>query len=604
MVTSAISSDAACAALTGAGVSSSGCAPAAAPDVVPTALLILDGWGIAPTGPGNAPACAATPHLDALLAACPHAQLSASGRSVGLPEGYMGNSEVGHLNIGAGRVVYQDMTRIDVALEDGSFATNAVFSELLAAIKRRNGRLHLVGLLSDGGVHSHIRHLEGLCSLADAAHVPTRVHCLMDGRDTSPTSGLDFVCQLEAHLATLADARIASLVGRFYAMDRDKHWERVEQAWNLLVHGQGAAGDPSANSQSGQNAPFTSAKAALEASYAANITDEFLKPVYLNVGDAPGMIDGDGLFLFNFRADRMRELTQAFVEPAFSAFARGPMPDFSGIASMTAYEASFTIPVAFPKDAVTGGLGETVSRLGLRQLRLAETEKYAHVTYFFNGGREEPFIGEDRILVPSPREVATYDLKPSMSAPEVTEKFVEAWHSGLYDFVVCNLANGDMVGHTGIMAAAIEACAVVDVCVGRMVEAVRARGGRMLIIADHGNCEAMLTPEGKPQTAHTTNPVPCILVDAASPARVLRNGKLADVAPTLLGLWGFALSPAMTGADLTSDMAGNMASNMAGAKLAGTNMPNTAMPSSDAGSEKSAKTSTDANSEASEVRRG
>ncbi|MGE9986640.1 2,3-bisphosphoglycerate-independent phosphoglycerate mutase [Desulfovibrio sp. SGI.169] len=515
--------------------------------MTPTLLLILDGWGLAAPGPGNAPYLAPTPHLDSLNARCPHARLMASGRAVGLPEGYMGNSEVGHLNIGAGRVVYQDMTRIDVALEEGSFAANPVLGELLAAVKKSGGRLHLAGLLSDGGVHSHIRHLEAICDMAARADVPVRIHAIMDGRDTDPKSGVGFARALEEHIKNQPRTRIVDLVGRFYAMDRDKRWERVKAAWDLLARGQ---------SDGGRVAP--DAVAALEASYAEGVTDEFVKPVLCaggrgasGAGEPAGMADGDALFLFNFRADRMRELTQAFIEPDFRGFERGAPPRLAGVASMTSYEASFGIPVAFPKEAVTLGLGEAVSRAGLRQLRLAETEKYAHVTYFFNGGVEEPFPGEDRILVPSPRDVPTYDRKPAMSARQVTDRFVEAWNKGIYDLVVCNLANGDMVGHTGVLEAAVEACAVVDECVGRMVSAVEERGGRMLIIADHGNCEVMLTPEGRPHTAHTTNAVPCILLEPDGALRELGDGRLADVAPTLLGLWGLKPPASMTGRNLT-----------------------------------------------------
>jgi 2,3-bisphosphoglycerate-independent phosphoglycerate mutase len=506
--------------------------------MTPTLLLILDGWGIAAPGPGNAIARSDTPNLDALTARCPHSRLISSGRAVGLPEGYMGNSEVGHLNIGAGRIVYQDMTRIDVALEDGSLAANTALNDLLKRVKASGGRLHFIGLLSDGGVHSHIRHLEALCDLAAKAAVPARIHCVMDGRDTDPESGAGYVRDLEAHIKNLPDARIADLVGRYYAMDRDNRWDRVNIAWDALVRGKADVGESPAR--------------ALAASYAAGVTDEFARPVRFDLGDAPGIVDGDGVFLFNFRGDRMRELTRVFIEADFTEFDRGARPGLSGIVSMTPYDAHFAVPVAFPKETVTLGLGETVSRQGLRQLRLAETEKYAHVTYFFNGGREEPFDLEDRILVDSPRDVPTYDLKPAMSAREVTDKFVEAWDKGVYDLVVCNLANGDMVGHTGILAAAEEACAVVDECVGRMARAVEARKGRMLIIADHGNCETMLTGDNRPHTAHTTNPVPCILLEPDNAVSALADGKLADVAPTLLALWGLPLSPPMTGQPLAT----------------------------------------------------
>lgn len=504
--------------------------------MTPTLLLILDGWGLAAPGPGNAPDAAKTPHMDALFAACPHARLAASGRAVGLPEGYIGNSEVGHLNIGAGRTVYQDMTRIDVEIEQGTLDSNPVFQDLLRMVKARGGRLHLAGLLSDGGVHSHIRHLEALARIAAEQGVPVLVHCFMDGRDTAPQGGAAYLRELTRALAALPSARIATLIGRYYAMDRDNHWERVVDAWNLLVHGQGShCADPAA---------------AAEAGYAAGLTDEFLKATCVDADMLPDgrILDGDGLFCFNFRADRMRQLVKAFTLPEFDGFARGHVPALAGMASMTSYDSSFTIPVAFRKESLHMGLGETVSRAGLKQLRLAETEKYAHVTYFFNGGHEEPFPGEDRVLVNSPRDVATYDEKPAMSAREVTDRFVEKWPD--YDLVICNLANGDMVGHTGKMQAAVAACEVVDECVGRMITAVRTRKGRMMIIADHGNCEAMLDKDGKPQTSHTTNPVPCILLDENLDVH-LHDGKLADVAPTLLKLWGMDIPAEMTGAVLT-----------------------------------------------------
>lgn len=513
--------------------------------MLPTLLLILDGWGIPPEDSdkkGDAPLQAKTPNLDALFRNKPFSRLTASGRAVGLPAGYMGNSEVGHLNIGAGRIVYQDMTRIDVAIEDGSFVANPVFNDLFGKVEKAGGRLHLIGLLSDGGVHSHIDHLENLCKLAAGKGIPVRIHCIMDGRDTDPQSGIGYIEKLQKCIKKLPDVKIADLIGRFYAMDRDKRWERVKEAWDLFAHGV---------SDAGLAAP--DAMAALQASYAAGVTDEFVKPVVLenghNPGEAAGMANGDGLFFFNFRADRMREIVAAFINADFKDFDRGVVPKLCGVASMTPYEATFNIPVAFPKEPVDEGLGEVVSKAGMRQLRLAETEKYAHVTYFFNGGVEDPFPGEDRILVQSPKDVPTYDLKPAMSAREVTEKFLEAWNSGKYDFIVCNLANGDMVGHTGNLKAAEEACEVVDECVGKMVEAVENRGGRMLLIADHGNCETMLTPEGRPHTAHTTNPVPCLLIE---PGRkmVLKDGKLADVAPTLLGLWGMQPSSKMTGVNL------------------------------------------------------
>lgn len=509
--------------------------------MIPTLLLILDGWGIVQDDKnGAAPFLANTPNLDALFKNAPNSMLNASGRAVGLPEGYMGNSEVGHLNIGAGRIVYQDMTRIDVAIEDGSFAENPVFNDLFKKVKKSGGCLHLIGLVSDGGVHSHIHHLENLCRLCASHKIPAAVHCILDGRDTDPQSGIDFINNLENSIKNLQDVQIKDLIGRFYAMDRDKRWERVKEAWDLFAHG---------ISDAGLSAP--DAKTAIASSYKAGITDEFLKPVILDNAKNmhKGMANGDGVLFFNFRADRMREIVSAFISANFDGFDRGKMPELCGVASMTPYDATFDIPVAFPKEAITDGLGETVSKAGLKQLRLAETEKYAHVTYFFNGGVEDPLPGEDRILVPSPRDVATYDLKPAMSAREVTQKFLEAWNSGKYALVVCNLANGDMVGHTGSLEAAREACEVVDECVGKMVNAVEGKGGRMMIIADHGNCETMLTPDGRPHTAHTTNPVPCILIEPGREV-TLENGKLADVAPTILGLMGLAPNEKMTGKNL------------------------------------------------------
>ena len=508
--------------------------------VRPTLLLIMDGWGIAPQGPGNAPYVAKTPNLDALMAKYPHTELIASGLDVGLPKGYMGNSEVGHLNIGAGRIVYQDMTKIDLAVEHGELPKNQVLNDLFAKVEAAHGRIHFIGLLSDGGVHSHINHLIALCKLATSRGLPVAIHCIMDGRDTDPKSGIGYVQQLEAAIKDLPNCQIVDVVGRFYAMDRDNRWERVEQAWRLIVEGQAES-------------THETAEACLKDSYSHDVTDEFVKPSLVASDAKPGLHDGDGIFMFNFRADRMREITRALFDASFDKFKpQGAMPKISGIASMTSYDKTFDIPVAFPKDPVEMGLGELASKMGLHQLRLAETEKYAHVTYFFNGGVEEPFANEKRIMIPSPKDVPTYDLKPAMSAREVTATFVQEWSSGEHDLVIVNLANGDMVGHTGILPAAIQACEVVDECVGKMVEAVLARQGRMIIIADHGNCEVMITPEGGPQTAHTTNPVPCILVDDSLKA-TLKPGRLADVAPTILGLWGLDVKAPMTGEKLAGE---------------------------------------------------
>ncbi|MCL1985330.1 MAG: 2,3-bisphosphoglycerate-independent phosphoglycerate mutase [Betaproteobacteria bacterium] len=508
--------------------------------ITPTLLLILDGFGLAPAGPGNAISLAKTPHLDRLSAACAHTSLAASGRDVGLPAGYIGNSEVGHLNIGAGRVVYQDMTRIDVAVETGELDNNIAFLHLLNDIKNKNARLHLMGLLSDGGVHSHIGHVKALARIAHAHGVETLVHAFTDGRDVPPGSGGDYLADLHGTLKELGSCRIASVCGRFYAMDRDKRWERVCEAFEMLVHGKGVVADD--------------AVSGFRAAYAAGESDEFVKPILVReLPGAPNTLrDNDGIFFFNFRADRMRELVRAFL-PDFVEFERGVLPKLSSMASMTAYDASFSLPVAFPKEALHMGLGEVLSQMGKKQLRLAETEKYAHVTYFFNGGIEDPLPGEDRILVPSPRDVETYDLKPAMSAEEVTGRFLEAWKSGLYSLVVCNLANPDMVGHTGVLRAAVAACETVDVCVGRMLEAVTGSGGRACITADHGNVECMLDAHNAPHTAHTMNRVPFILAEPGGATPQLREGRLADIAPTILSLWNVPQPSEMTGWPLTRE---------------------------------------------------
>ncbi len=506
--------------------------------LTPTLLLILDGWGIAPAGDGNAPFLAKTPHMDMLYATAPHCQLEASGRAVGLPQGYIGNSEVGHLNIGAGSVVYQDMTRIDLAMESGLLATNAAFTDLIQKCQEGSKRLHLAGLLSDGGVHSHYKHMQTLVSAAVDAGLEVFIHCFMDGRDTAQQGGVEYLRILEEFLAPYAGkAHIASVCGRFYSMDRDTRWERVGQAWNMLVHGQSAH----------KELDEKTARGIMQACYEQNIFDEFIPPTLL-VQEGTWQ-NGDGLFLWNFRADRMRELVQALTLPSFDNFDRGVVPAFTGIVTMTSYDSTFTLPVAFPKENLTQGLGEVVDSWGCQQLRIAETEKYAHVTYFFNGGRETPFSGEERILVPSPRDVATYDLAPAMSCQEVTTRCIEALKSEKYTLVVCNLANGDMVGHSGKIEATMQACQVVDDCLGQFIQAIRHIQGRMLVIADHGNCETMLDNEGHPQTSHTTNPVPCILFEATerkSPV-CLRHGKLADVAPTLIKLWNKDIPASMSG---------------------------------------------------------
>lgn len=506
--------------------------------LTPTLLLILDGYGLAPAGPGNAASLARTPTLDRLLALPGVTSLAASGRAVGLPEGFIGNSEVGHLNIGAGRVVYQDLTRIDMAVENGELFRNPALLDLCAAVRERGGRLHFLGLLSDGGVHSHIDHLIALLKLAHEQNVPALVQAFMDGRDTAPTAGAGYVERLSPVLEATG-GRLATLCGRFYAMDRDKRWERVETAWNLLAHGQGERVDDPV--------------AALREAYAAGETDEFIKPrLCLNPAEA-AIRSGDGVFFFNFRADRARELVTVFINDKFEGFDRGERPDLAGAASMTSYDASFAIPVAFRKENLVQTMGEVVSNLGLKQLRIAETEKYAHVTYFFSGGREEPFEGEDRILVQSPKDVATYDLKPEMSAREVTDKLLRAWNSGQYTFAVCNLANPDMVGHTGVLKAAVTACEVVDACLARIESAVLGSGGRLCITADHGNVESMTGPDGAAQTAHTTNRTPLIIEEGGGRSvQLAGGGKLGDIAPTLLALWGVPRPDAMSGNVLTA----------------------------------------------------
>ncbi|WP_029458314.1 2,3-bisphosphoglycerate-independent phosphoglycerate mutase [Solidesulfovibrio alcoholivorans] len=506
--------------------------------MTPTLLLILDGWGLAPAGPGNAVTLARTPNLDRLLAAYPGTTLACSGRSVGLPDGFMGNSEVGHMNIGAGRVVYQDMTRIDIAVEEGKLAANRVLADLAAASRAAGGRVHLMGLVSDGGVHSHLNHLKALvAAFAALGQKDVCIHAFLDGRDTPPQSGVGYVGALESFLRELGAGRIVSLTGRFYAMDRDKRFERVAEAYAALTEGTGE--------------PFTDPVAAVEAAYAAGQTDEFVKPRVLAGGEGV-LRDGDAVFFFNFRADRARELTAALTRDDFDGFARNVRPKLSGFATMTEYDGSFGLPVAFAPETVSDVLGEVYSRAGLTQLRLAETEKYAHVTYFMNCGREEPFPGEERILIPSPRDVPTYDLKPEMSARAVTDAFIGALPKG-HALAVVNLANCDMVGHTGVLPAAITAVETVDACVGRIAAAALSAGWRMCVTADHGNAEEMIAPGGGPMTAHTLNPVRFVLVDDARKNAKLVPGKLGDIAPTILRLAGLPVPAAMTGANLVAE---------------------------------------------------
>lgn len=503
---------------------------------VPTLLLILDGYGIAPAGSGNAVKLAHTPNLDKLLGMPGSTQIDASGRAVGLPDGYMGNSEVGHLNIGAGRVVYQQMTRIDVAIEKKELDTNPVLLDVLRKVKQADGRLHLLGLLSDGGVHSHIRHLEALLSIIKEHNVQVILHLFTDGRDTGPTDGLKFMKRITTFLQKTKSGEIGTVCGRFYAMDRDKRWDRIKVAWDALVHGIGLR--------------IKNPIEALEEAYSSGETDEFLKPKIIGDPNEVCVQDNDALIFFNFRADRARELVTSFIMPNFDAFDRGKVPYLSGIATMTIYDNHFDVPALFTQDNIEQTLGEVVSDLGLSQLRIAETEKYAHVTYFFSGGREATFPGEERILVQSPKDVVTYDLKPEMSVMEVTKCLLEAWNSEKYSFIVCNFANPDMVGHTGNIKASIAALEAVDKCVGRIEEAVSKRNGCFILTADHGNVEEMLDRSGQPQTAHSCNPVPLVILLDGKPLTLRSGGKLGDIAPTILSIWNAPIPKEMTGNSL------------------------------------------------------
>ena len=507
--------------------------------VHPVVLLILDGFGCREATPDNAIALARKPNWDRLLASCPHTSIDASELAVGLPGGQMGNSEVGHLNMGAGRVVYQDLTRIDLAIRNGEFATNPVLRDAAAAAAATGTALHDLGLVSPGGVHSHERHVAAMVELAAAEGVARIcVHAFLDGRDTPPQSADGALATLDAVCARHPGARIASIIGRFYAMDRDKRWERVQAAYDLIVDGRAAHRAPSA-------------AAGLAAAYARGETDEFVaSTAIVGPGAAPAtMADGDTVVFMNFRADRAREITRALTDPAFDGFPRARVPKLARFACLASYGDEFAaLPVAFAPQSVANGFGEFLAKCGLTQLRIAETEKYAHVTYFFSGGTETPYPGEDRILVPSPR-VATYDQKPEMSAGEVTDRLVAAIAGGTYDAIVCNYANGDMVGHTGNLAAATAAVETLDTCIGRVVDATRKAGGEVLITADHGNAEQMFDPQtGQPHTAHTLNLVPCLYVGRR--AQMADGGALSDIAPTLLAMLGIAPPAEMTGHSL------------------------------------------------------
>jgi 2,3-bisphosphoglycerate-independent phosphoglycerate mutase len=489
--------------------------------------VILDGWGLAPPGPGNAVEQAETPVFDELWRTYPHTQLTACGRAVGLPEGQMGNSEVGHLNLGAGSIVRQDLTRIDDAIAQGAFARNSVLREACAAA-RGTGRLHLLGLVSKGGVHSGWDHLRACVELARAEAVPDVVlHAFTDGRDTLPDSGAGYVEEAERW-----GARIASVSGRYYAMDRDRRWDRTKLAYDAIVHGK-AEHDAA------------SGVAAVRAAYERGETDEFIKPTL--VGEEGRIREGDAVLFFNFRPDRARQLTRALGEPDFAEFERGDAPRVH-LTTLTQYHEDWDYPVAFPPERPEVTLASVLAERGIAQLHVAETEKYAHVTYFFNGGEEDPEEGEERCLVDSPRDVPTYDKKPEMSAAAATDAFVERWRDGDYGFAIINFANPDMVGHTGVIPAAVAAIEAVDAQLGRLVAAVHEKGGACIVTADHGNADNMLEPDGSPNTAHSLNPVP-LIVTAEVPA--LRDGGiLADVAPTAIDLLGLERPAAMTGETL------------------------------------------------------
>jgi 2,3-bisphosphoglycerate-independent phosphoglycerate mutase len=503
----------------------------------PVMLIIRDGWGINPRGrqfaeaDGNATLLAKTPYHDYLYQTYPGSSLSASGMDVGLPDGQMGNSEVGHLNLGAGRIVYQDFTRINKAILDGELATSPVIRAAFDSAK--SSRLHFIGLVSDGGVHSHQDHLIALTKEAFNFGVKDiLIHAITDGRDTSPTGGAEYLSTVKGAVKTTG-ATIATVIGRYFAMDRDKRWERTKLAWDAIVLGQGEVVDGSLED-------------AIRKRYQEGETDEFLKPLIASHPNQQRIRDGDVIFFFNFRADRARQLSRAFLFPDFDGFDRTVQPKVHFV-TMTEYDITFPCPVAFQQQTLDNILGKVVSEAGRKQLRIAETEKYPHVTYFFNGGIEVPFAGEDRVIVPSPK-VATYDLKPEMSAFEVTAEVVNRLKD--YDLVILNFANPDMVGHTGVVEAGIKAVETIDQCVRQVLEALLAAGGKAIVLADHGNCELMRNPDGSPNTAHTTNLVHCIFVAADAAEYRLKDGILADVAPTLLELLGLPAPKEMTGHSL------------------------------------------------------
>ena len=499
----------------------------------PLALIIMDGFGLRKETEGNAIAAAKHPNLDRLWATCPHTQIGASGMDVGLPDGQMGNSEVGHTNMGAGRIVYQELTRITKSIEDGEYLSNPVLLHAMENAKKPGAVLHLMGLLSDGGVHSHIHHLFGLIEMAKKMGVEkVYIHCFMDGRDVPPTSGAEYIEELQKELEKTGVGKIATVSGRYYAMDRDNRWERVVKAYDAMVNGEGVkAPDPAAM---------------MRQSYADGVTDEFIVPAVVTEGAE--VKSGDSVIFFNFRPDRARELTRTLVDPDFAGFERkkGFFP--LTYICMTQYDATMpNVEVAYAPQSLANTFGEYISKNGLTQLRIAETEKYAHVTFFFNGGVEAPYPGEDRALIPSPK-VATYDLQPEMSAYLVTDEVVKRIRSGKYDVIILNYANCDMVGHTGVFEAAVKAVEAVDTCLGRTLAAIEEMGGRAFVTADHGNADMMTDEEGNPFTAHTTNPVPFIAVGFPEGTKLLpHGGRLADIAPTMLQALGLPQPAEMTG---------------------------------------------------------
>jgi len=506
----------------------------------PVVLMILDGYGLNDNCEANAVCEGRTPIMDQLMSQCPFVKGQASGLAVGLPDGQMGNSEVGHLNMGAGRIVYQELTRITKSIKDGDFFENKAFMEAVENCKKNDSSLHMFGLVSDGGVHSHNTHIYGLLELAKRNGLDkVYVHCFLDGRDTPPTSGKEYVADLEAKMNEIGVGKVATVAGRYYAMDRDRNWDRVQKAYIALTRGEGVQAD--------------SATGGIQASYDDGKTDEFVMPLVVMDHGAPTATikDGDSIIFYNFRPDRAREMTRAFCDDDFSGFDRGARVKTTFVC-FTDYDE--TVPnklVAFMKENITNTFGEFLAAHGLKQARIAETEKYAHVTFFFNGGIEEPNEGEERFLIPSPKEVATYDLKPEMSAPAVCDKLVEAIKSGTYDVIIINFANPDMVGHTGVESAAIKAIETVDTCVGRAVDAIREMDGVLFICADHGNAEQLIDYQtGAPFTAHTTNPVPFILVNADPSLKLREGGCLADIAPTLIELMGMEQPKEMTGKSL------------------------------------------------------